>query len=222
MAANPRRLNLYVDGFNLYYGSLKGTRDKWLDLHRLATRIFPKEQVNRIRYFSARVSGNRDAGAPARQESYLRALRTVPNLSIHLGTFLSNDKSMPLAPAPPTGPEPGLFYLRRTGKKYAWVTKTEEKGSDVNLATQLIVDGFEKDWEMAVIISNDSDLVEPVRIARARFGVVGILCPHRTPSVELGSVASWQRPLYRSYLKHAQFPPVLTDAHGTFAKPADW
>ncbi len=47
------KTNFYVDAFNLYYGSLKGTPDRWLDLDALFRAVFPKNQINRIRYFTA-------------------------------------------------------------------------------------------------------------------------------------------------------------------------
>jgi hypothetical protein len=78
------KANVYVDGFNLYYGSMKG-RDpglKWLDLDTLCSRhLIPLNPVNRIRYFAARISARpSDLDAPVRQETYLRALATIPLL----------------------------------------------------------------------------------------------------------------------------------------------
>jgi len=52
-----RRVNFYIDGLNLYYGSLRGTRNRWLDLSAMARRIVPKEQVNRVRYFPSSAAG---------------------------------------------------------------------------------------------------------------------------------------------------------------------
>jgi len=46
--------NVYIDGFNLYYGCLKGTLDKWLDPAALARRLLPADTIKRIRYFTAR------------------------------------------------------------------------------------------------------------------------------------------------------------------------
>ena len=81
--------NVYIDGFNLYYGCLKGTPYKWLDLDALCRRLLPKHEIQRIRYFTALVSARPgDPQQPIRQEIYLRALRTIPHLSIHLGRFL--------------------------------------------------------------------------------------------------------------------------------------
>jgi len=45
--------NVYVDAFNLYYGSLKGTPYRWLDLGAFCARLLPKDRINRIRYFTS-------------------------------------------------------------------------------------------------------------------------------------------------------------------------
>jgi hypothetical protein len=217
-----RRVNVYVDGFNLYYGSLKGPPERWLDLVTLSQALVPNEAIHRVRYFSAQVSGLRNPSAPIDQGLYLRALRTRPEVSIHLGTFLASDRFMPLATPPATGTRPGCVYRRPGGPGSAWVTRTEEKGSDVNLATWLLIDGFDHDYDMAIVISNDSDLTEPIRMARQRFGVVGVVCPHKVPSKTMGAAASWQIGLYRTYLRRSQFPSTLTDASGTFTKPTSW
>ncbi|MFV2063919.1 MAG: hypothetical protein ACC726_10470 [Chloroflexota bacterium] len=76
---------------------------------------------------------------------------------------------MPLAPAPPNDVQPGFIYRHPHGKRFAWVTKTEEKGSDVNLAAYLLLDAVDHDRDMAVVISNDSDLVEPIAVVRERY-----------------------------------------------------
>ncbi len=134
--------NVYVDAFNLYYGSLKGTPYRWLDLGTLCTRLLPKDRINRIRYFTATVSARPDnPDAPQRQQVYLRALETIPDLSIHYGHYLTHVTRMPLANPPQRG--------ARTVK----VVKTEEKGSDVNLATYLLLDAFQRDCKVAVVIS---------------------------------------------------------------------
>jgi hypothetical protein len=90
------------------------------------------------------------------------------------------------------------------------------------LASYLLTDGFDTDYDIAVVISNDSDLTEPIRLARARFGVVGVVCPHPVPSRTLGAVASWQIKLFRSYLRRSQFAATLNDQRGSFTKPPSW
>jgi hypothetical protein len=46
----------YIDGLNLYYGALKGTSDKWLYLEAFADRLTPRDQIDSVKYFTARVS----------------------------------------------------------------------------------------------------------------------------------------------------------------------
>jgi hypothetical protein len=78
---------VYVDGFNLYYGALKGTQHKWLDLEALSRRLLPKDQIVVVRYFTALVSARpSDPNQPVRQQAYLRALDTLLWLRPTLGT----------------------------------------------------------------------------------------------------------------------------------------
>ena len=81
--------NIYIDGFNLYNGRVKGTLYKWLDLHAMCQMLLPNHEINRIRYFTAHVmSYEHDPGAPQRQDMYLRALRTLPTVEVHDAGFL--------------------------------------------------------------------------------------------------------------------------------------
>lgn len=108
-------------------------------------------------------------------------------------------------------------------QKQALVVKTEEKGSDVNLATHLLCDAYENAFDVAVIISNDSDLAEPVRIVSEKLGkIVGILNPHKHPSKELSKYARFLKQIRKGVLKASQFPNALTDEHGQLHKPSSW
>jgi len=103
------------------------------------------------------------------------------------------------------------------------VLDTKEKGSDVSLATYLLVDGFKKDYQLAVVMSDDSDLVEPIKLTINQLGLpVGVLHPYRTHSAELSQVAEFYRPIRERVLRASQFPPVLVDAGGTITKPTTW
>lgn len=124
------RTYIYVDGFNLYYGALKNTQYKWLDLNNLFHRILPSyNEIRKIKYFTARIKNRPNNPAQAnRQAIYLRALAAYsPNIDFYFGHFLSHPMRMPLAN--PT----------RT-QQYCDVIKTEEKGSDVNLAVHFLND----------------------------------------------------------------------------------
>lgn len=207
-----KRTNIYVDGFNLYYGALKGTPYKWLDLDKLCCLLLPRNQIHQIKYFTALVSARpNDPDQPVRQQTYLRALQTLPNLTIIKGSFLSHPVLMPLA-APGEGE-----------RKSVWVMKTEEKGSDVNLATHLLNDAHKGEFDLAVMITNDSDLLEPMRIVREELKLpVGIINPQKKPSWSLRSQASFIKPVRGWALKDSQFPATLKDANGTFTKPISW
>lgn len=204
------QVNVYVDGFNLYYGALKRTPYKWLDLAKLCQIMLPQDVVQHIYYYTARVSARpHNLSAPVDQQIYLRALRTIPNLSITLGHFLTHSVRMTLSGVNPA--------------QKVWVDKTEEKGSDVNLAAHLIRDAFEKRFDVAVLITNDSDLAEPVRIVTQELALpVGVLNPHQYHSQELKRLATFVKRIRQSDLHASQFPQMLTDAKGTFRKPSSW
>ena len=200
---------VYVDGFNLYYGVLKDTRYKWLDLQKVSQLLLPKNQIVSIKYFTAKVSARpNDPGQPTRQQTYLRALRTLPNLEIIFGHFLAHEIYMPLAGNP---------------NQAVKVIKTEEKGSDVNMAAHLVNDGHRGRYEVAVLITNDSDLLEPLKMARYELNLpVGILNPQKRPSRVLLQHASFIKEIRSGVLRASQFPSVLRDASGTFHKPRGW
>lgn len=97
------------------------------------------------------------------------------------------------------------------------------RGRNVNLATNLLVDAFDNAFECAVIVSNDSDLLAPIRVVRRRFGKpLGILNPQKRPCRMLIAEASFYKKIRPAVLAASQFPAQLTDAHGTFSKPASW
>jgi hypothetical protein len=107
------------------------------------------------------------------------------------------------------------------------ILDTEEKGTDVNLAAYLLMDGVDRDYEQAVVISNDSDLALPIRMVRDKLGLpVGIVNPNLdqkavTPR-ELTAAATFIRRLRPNTLRNSQFPPQLRDAKGIISKPEEW
>lgn len=190
------RTNVYVDGFNLYYRIVKNSPYKWLDIKLLVETIVKNAAIHRIRYFTARSEPrSNDPFNPARQDVYFRALRTLPNLTIHEGSFKSHNRFMPLA-----NPMPG-------GLRFVEVRRTEEKGSDVNLASYLLMDAFNREYDQAVVITNDSDLATPIEMVRDELHLpVIVLCPQHQASKELRKVASAQWPIRNGPLRVSQFP----------------
>lgn len=169
-----------------------------------------------------------------RQNIYIRALETLPNISIHYGHYLQSKVMMRLVSPPPNG------------SAYAEVLKMEEKGSDVNIATYMLIDAFRLDCDQLVVVTNDSDLAEPVRIINKELHLpVGIFNPHTAdtalrrsrltgrplqharPSVELKKVARFYREISSEgpncHMALSQFPDQLSDSQGRqIRKPTAW
>lgn len=204
---------VYVDAFNLYYGAVKGTPYKWLNVMSLCSRLLPRNQIIKIKYFTALVTARpNDPDQANRQQLFLRALQTIPNLEIIYGHFLTHEVMMLIA-----GPAPGQ-------PRHVRVIKTEEKGSDVNIAAHIVNDGHKSEYQVAILVSNDSDLVEPLKIVRNELHLpVGVLNPFvSTPSYELRKHATFVKPIRAGALAASQFPPTLKDGSGTFHKPPSW
>jgi uncharacterized LabA/DUF88 family protein len=207
------RTNVYIDGFNLFYGALKGSRHKWLDLEALCRQLLPKDSIHRIRYFTAKVTARPgDPQLPVRQQTYLQALATLPTVSVHLGVFYVSTVRAPLAQPPARGP------------KTAEIIKTEEKGSDVALATYLMLDACRGDCDTAVLMTNDSDLREPLRLVREELGLTtGVVNPHPASRRSRVLQATFFKQLRPGALAASQFPRQLTAPSGhKITKPTGW
>ena len=137
----------------------------------------------------------------------------MPNLSIHYGAFRSGTKRRPLVRSLPGLPN------------YVEVWDTEEKGSDVNLATRLLVDGFNREYQQAVVVSNDADFAGAMQYVRDGLGLrVTLVNPDpKTPSPRsLTNAATYVRRLWRSHLRRSQFHDRIADAQGVISKPLGW
>ena len=190
--------NLYIDGFNLYYRALKDTPFRWLDLRKLAETLFASDSIHRVSYFTARLDvrpGN--PGQAQRQLIYLRALATLPGFDAYYGVFRSGVKRRPLVE-----PTPGL-------PDYVLVRDSEEKGSDVNLATRLLVDGFNRQYRQAVVVSNDADFAGAMRYVRDDLGLRVTLVnpdPRNSSPRELAEAATYVKRLWKSHLRRSLKP----------------
>jgi len=153
------RTIVYVDGFNLYFRLLeKRPALKWLNIKALSEKLLkPTNRIVGVRYYTAHVSGRIDPGAPGRQQVYLDALHIVPEISVHMGAFLLSEKFAGLVHPPEFRPR---ITLPSPWPDVVKVIKVEEKGSDVNLACHLLLDAFQNNFDVAAVVSNDSDLVE--------------------------------------------------------------
>lgn len=202
------RAAVYIDGFNVYF-RLKGTPYKWLDYGALVRALLPADQDLRIlKYFTARINGRFDADAPTRQDVYLRALRAhVSGLVIIEGSFLVTTKRSRLADNP---------------NQFVEVLNPEEKGSDVNLAVHLINDACRDAFDVAYVMSNDSDLAEAIRLVKEDHEKpVGLIVPgNARPAARLRSIAD---PVLRSrvgFMGQHQLPSPIPGT--SIRKPESW
>ena len=189
--------NVYIDGFNLFYGALKGSTYKWLDVKRLAQTLLPEDEINDVCYFTARLrTVGGDGGKRQRQDVYLRALESLPGVNVVYGTF------------------------RHRGDSW------EEKKTDVNMATTMVSDAFLGRFEQAVVITNDSDLVTPIQRLRDDLGFrITVVNPRRRQKThhELREAASAVMRINVQHLRSSQLPLTLQDTTGRRVnKPTGW
>jgi uncharacterized LabA/DUF88 family protein len=203
------RAIVYVDGFNLYYGALKGTPHRWLDLATLADLLLPDHDVLEVKYFTAIVDS---PSGSVRQQVYIGALEAGGRVSTYRGHFLSHVKRRPRKATCP-----------QCGDRHADVVITEEKGTDVNLATHLVYDACSDAFDVAAVISNDSDLVMPILFAREKCGkTVGVINPQQYPAQALLKAVDFYKKLRAGALGASQLPAVIEHGGRRFEKPATW
>lgn len=225
------RAIFYIDGFNFYYLRTKlQPQFKWLNMKALADQLVPTGTVvTHVKYYTAPVSGHIDHDAPRRQQKLLAAFRTVPEIEIYNGRFLYSEKWAGLVQPPRAKPQP--YIWTQPPPAVVYVKKSEEKGSDVNLGVHLVRDGFLGLFDTAYVITNDTDLVEPIRIVTQEIGrQVCIVAPTRArnsrqpmPSPSLENVASFKHYIDDAELAAAQFPDVIQrTGKPPLHKPASW
>ena len=201
----------YVDGFNLYY-RLKHSPFKWLNIGKLLVSVLEKDHdLVKIKYFTSLAKWSEDDPTkPERQMAYWRALEGVnANLEIIKGTFKTKKVWGKFIEPTGRGLEGGELV-----RSQIFV----EKNSDVNIASHIVFDSFDKDIECVVLLSNDSDLVMPLQMARKKLGkLVVVVSPHETQG-SLRKVARATRNITDDMLRKCQLP----DKVGNITKPAKW
>jgi uncharacterized LabA/DUF88 family protein len=206
-----RAMIVYVDGFNLYYGALRGTPHKWLDLERFFDLCRPHDEIHRVRYFTALVTGP----ARDRQRAYLQALSTLPRVTVILGRFKNKHVKC------------GVASCRHSGTRTFQLP--EEKRTDVNIAVQMLEDAYQDRCSCFLLVSGDSDLVPAVTHIKSAFPdkKVALYVPFRSPkrgaATELRMAVDTHRALPLNILKHAQLPAHIPDGLGSHVvKPTTW
>jgi len=201
-----QRVIAYVDGYNLYFG----LREKgwkwfyWLNIPAMVSHLLkPHQTLVTTRYFTTIVKT--PEAKRRRQSVYLEALRTLPDLTIHYGHFLSDN-----------------VICNNCG--YRYITH-HEKMTDVNIAVELMADAYENRFDTALLVSADSDLVAPVRAVQTLFPdkrTVVAFPPGRS-SKALMQVAGAHIHIGPDALSDSVFPDELAKPDGyVLRRPAEW
>jgi len=175
---------VYVDALNLYYGSLRKTPYKWLDLEKLFDRLLPDFEVKKIYFFSADLKGKfnpNDPGAPDRQKAYFKALASLPRVHMVKGSFTRQPADQMLRIR---GNSKFSQLIKRNIKAAtASVWKIEEKGADVSMGAYLTRDAVLKRADLFLIVTRDSDLAGTLEMLRTEFQApIGVCFPGNTRS----------------------------------------
>lgn len=241
------RVGVYIDAYNVYYGGRglcgRGAPGwRWLDIRSLANSLiaastdWPNAHVARVVYCTARVDTATNPAAQRDQDIYLKALVSHGSVDhIEYGKYVYRVKYAPLATRDRKG-RPQLVAPQwpimvqdngapcQSGVFMASFANSEEKGSDVNVASHLLLDVLGGAVDAAIVISNDSDLSFPLAEARKRVpvGLVnpsdGRLAGDLKGSPHVGVGKHWWRQLNASDFQQHQMP----DPVGRYARPVGW
>lgn len=242
------RVGVYIDGYNLYYGGRglcgRGTAGwRWLNPRQLAANITAAHSgwigahIERVVFCTARISGAGNESGARDQDIYLSAIEQANAVdTIEYGIYANRVAVSPLAtsdkkrrPVVTTADWP--IKVQDAGRNQvndalfmAMVVRREEKGSDVNVASHLLIDALTQQVDAAVVISNDSDLAFPVKHARGLVPV-GLINPTKGyPAGALnddpnrGAGRHWWHQLTTDDFTAAQMPATV----GTHTRPPEW
>ena len=199
-----KRTIAYVDGYNLYYGLLKGTPYKWLDLAQLVAKLLRDDHsLVSIKYFTSPVKTYpHDTSALDRQKIYLQALGTLPNVEIIQGFYRKDTVLMPVH-------EEECKKCPMASDGFVKVVKLEEKRTDVNIASAMLLDAFNDRADVFVLVSGDTDFIAPVNIVRKDFKKTVIVFNPRETKSWLRDYASYYRDIPRDLPAQCQLPDVI-------------
>lgn len=229
---------VYVDGYNFYYGRIRGSAYKWLDLVALFEQILhvqdPAFELKVVQYFTApalpRFASHGMASEIA-QSAYIRALqaRHGDRFTVTLGehSYSRNGVAMPAY----IDGQP----FDRTQRVRVW--RLEEKKTDVNLALAIYRDAAAERFDQVVVATNDRDVEPALQALREDFPkmAIGVITPARPAgsdeavgprrvSTSLARHADWTRQHIRDEeLAAAQLPKkVSPPGKKAIVKPDHW
>ncbi len=199
------RVVVYIDGFNLYFGMLDAGFDycKWLNLLLLSNNLLQSNQeLIEVKYFTSRVSN--DPEKQKRQNTYIESLESV-GVKIYFGNYQSD-----------------TIECKRCNNIWP---KYNEKMTDVNIATQILIDAYQDKYDMAMLISGDSDLVPPMKAVHEIFKNkrVFVAFPPKRHNQSVSLIARGSITIGRKKLVESQFEEKVTKKDGyVLLKPSTW
>ena len=200
-----KRAIAYIDGYNLYYGLLKGSSYKWLDLWAFTRSLVRQDfELVAVKYFTAPIrTYPYDLAASDRQKVYLQALSIMGKVEIIHGFYSKNRALAPFA-------DHKCSSCDVTQDGFVPIVKLEEKRSDVNLAVSLVADAAFGNAECFVVITGDSDQVGAMEAVRHLFKKqVVVFNPHPTESRHLKGAATYYRNIPRDLSARCQLPDEI-------------
>lgn len=201
-----KKVIVYIDGFNFYYGLKHNSwrRYYWLDLVKFFESFMREDQeLVKVKYFSAKPN---DIDKSRRQNALFQANQANPKFELILGKYL---------------------HKTMTCHSCGYVINTyEEKETDVRIATQIVADAYKKNCDIAIIVSADSDMVPAIELAQEAGIITYVYFPPTHYSSNLASLC-YNRPLYlnryESRFRHSLLPDNVTLPSGyVLPIPTEW
>ncbi len=232
---NALRTRVYIDGYNLYYGCLRNSTDKWLDVRALIERILPSIlfeqngepvrfslQAPAVKYFTAPIL----AAFAKSDDSVACQYHYHTALCAHLGDALEMIKGYHDA-------KPARAHVWEEGKaarecKMIEIWKLEEKQSDVAFALSAFSDAIRNEVDQVIAVTNDSDFAPAMKMIRQHTqAVVGLIAPARQKTRNVNAAlqkhAHWTRThILDEEFSQSQLPPVIRLKNKVVHKPLSW
>ena len=200
------RVIAYIDGYNLFFGLVEGDFERflWLNVQQLVESILnPNQDLKEVKYFTALITN--DPAKRARQKTYIEALQTLDKVKVIFGKFKSDNKD-----------------CKKCGNSYV---SYNEKMTDVNIATHIMSDYYEENFDMAMVISGDTDLLPPIKMINenGKNKRVFVAFPPKRVNDEVRRFAKGDAVIGRKNLKDSQLPlKIINKFGGTIEKPTLW
>lgn len=200
------RVITYIDGFNLYFGMKDQYNNKylWLDVEALSNSLLlPDQSLVATKYFTSMVTNQPDK--EGRQRTYLDALKTSTSCHFYYGRYQSN-----------------IIHCKGCGSNWP---SPKEKMTDVNIATQMLMDTFTDQFDVAILISGDTDLIPPIQAIKSLSPGkrIGVYFPPHRHSIQLKSVVDFSGLIGKNKLRHSQLPDNISKPDGfVLSRPATW